>query len=207
MAKKQDAFYFDTFVSAVDCACRAAEILDDTLNNFDPDDLDGRLAHIHEIENEADCKKHRLMEVLAKAFITPIEREDIILLSHNIDDLVDQIEDVMIRLYCNNVRTIRPDALETSKLLVKACDAVKAVMTDFSSLKLSKELREHIIEVNTLEEDADKLFISGLRELHTTCKDPVEVFVWHDMYRYLEHCMDTCEHVAETVESVLMKNS
>ncbi len=207
MAKKQDAFYFDTFLASVDCACRAAAILDDTLHNYKPEELAARLREIHEVEHEADCKKHELMEVLVKAFITPIEREDIVLLSQNIDDLVDKVEDVLIRLYCNNIQSIRPDALQTSELIVKGCAAVKAVVTEFADFKHSKNLRKHIIAVNSLEEEGDKLFIQSIRQLHVSSVDPMEVFCWHELYRYLEHCMDACEHVADVVESVVMKNS
>ncbi len=207
MAKKQDAFYFDTFVASVGCACRAAAILDETLRNYKPEALVEQMRIIHEVEHEADCKKHELMQVLAKAFITPIEREDIILLSQNIDDLVDKIEDVLIRLYCNNIQVIRPDALPTSTLIVKGCNAVKTVMEEFKDFKHSKQLRQHIIDVNTLEEEADELFIKSIRELHVNSSDPMEVFCWHELYRYLEHCMDACEHVADIVESVVMKNS
>ncbi len=207
MAKKQDAFYFDNFVAAVDCACQAAAILDETLQNYKPEELEGRIRVIHEVEHAADCKKHELMQVLAKAFITPIEREDIVLLSQNIDDLVDMIEDVLIRLYCNNIKTIRPDALNTSALLVKGCQAVKELMMEFADFKHSKNMRQHIIDVNTLEEEADQQFIRSIRDLHVNSTDPMEVFSWHELYRYLEHCLDACEHVADIVESVIMKNS
>ena len=67
---------------------------------------------LHEIEHEADDKKHQLTNRLAKAFITPIEREDMIDLSHHIDEMTDKIEEVMIRIYMNNVQTIEPGALE-----------------------------------------------------------------------------------------------
>ncbi len=207
MAKKQDAYYFDSFVAAVDCACQAAAILDETLRNFDPDKLEAQMRMIHEVEHAADCIKHELMQALAKAFITPIEREDIMLLIQNIDDLVDMIEDVLIRLYCNNIRSIRPDALNTSALLVKCCGAVRELMTEFSDFKHSKALRQHIIDVNTLEEEADQQFIKSIRNLHVNCQDPMEVFCWHELYRYLEHCMDACEHVADIVEGVIMKNT
>ncbi len=207
MAKKHDAFYFDTFVEAVDCACRAATILDETLRNFNPEKLPQQINVIHEVEHEADCKKHTLMEALAKAFITPIEREDIMLLSQNIDDLVDKIEDVLIRLYCNNVRAIRPDALVTSGLIVKGCSSVRQLMTEFANFKHSKKLRQLIIDINTLEEDADRQFIQSIRDLHVNSSDPMEVFCWHELYRYLEHCMDACEHVADIVEGVIMKNT
>ncbi len=207
MAKKQDAFYFETFVASVDCACQAATILNDTLHNFQPDTLPEQLHSIHAVEHAADCKKHELMEVLVKAFITPIEREDIMLLSQNIDDLVDQIEDVLIRLYCNNIQSIRPDALQTADLLIKSCTAVRALMVEFADFKHSKKLREQIININSLEEEADKLFIASIRDLHVNCSDPLEVFNWHELYRYLEHCIDACEHIADIVESVIMKNS
>ncbi len=207
MAKKQDSFYFDTFIASVDYACQAAAILDETLRNYDPEKLEKQMRIIHEVEHAADCKKHELMEVLVKAFITPIEREDIILLSQNIDDLVDNIEDVLIRLYCNNIQVIRPDALKTSALIVKCCATVKSVMEEFADFKHSKTLRQSIIDVNDLEEDADQLFIQSIRDLHVHSTDPMEVFCWHELYRYLEHCMDACEHVADIVESVVMKNS
>ncbi len=207
MAKKQDAFYFDTFVSCVDYASRAAAILNDTFSNFNAQELAGRLDAIHQEEHAADCKKHDLMEALAKAFITPIEREDIMLLAQNIDELVDKIEDVLIRAYCHNIQSIRPDALKICAILVEGCTAVKDLMAEFANFKRSKTLKEKIIRINTLEEDADKLYIAGLRDLHVNCKDPMEVFAWHELYKYLEQCVDACEHIADIVESVVMKNT
>ena len=59
----------------------------------------------------------------------------------------------------------------------------------------------------TLEEEADALYISSLHELHTTCSDVLTVISWRDVYSSLEYCVDACEHVADTVESVIMKNT
>ncbi len=207
MSKKQDAFYFDNFVSCVEHAGKAAAILDSTLRDFHPDELAPQLEAIHTEEHAADCKKHELMSALAKAFITPIEQEDIMLLSQNIDELVDNIEDVLMRIYCNNIRTIRPDALETISLLAKSCAAVKELMVEFPNFKRSKKLRQYIIDINSLEEDADQLFLKSVRELHVNCTEPLEVFSWNEIYRCLENCLDACEHVADIVESVIMKNT
>ena len=81
------------------------------------------------------------------------------------------------------------------------------MLEQFADFKRSKSLQDYIIRINTLEEEADQLFISSLRTLHTTCTDPLEVIVWREIYIYLEKCADACEHVADTVESVVMKNS
>ncbi len=207
MAKKQDAYYFETFVACVDHACNAANILNNTFQNFQPETLPQQLEAIHKEEHAADCRKHDLMEALAKAFITPIEREDIILLAQNIDDLVDKVEDVLIRSYCHNVQSIRPDAIKISSLVVDSCTAVRDLMAEFANFKRSKTLREKFIRINNLEEKGDKLFIDAIRDLHVNCTDPLEVFAWHELFRYLEHCVDACEHVADIVESVVMKNT
>jgi predicted phosphate transport protein (TIGR00153 family) len=207
MAKKQDAYYFDTFVDCVDHACKAANILNNALKNYNPDTLEDCLNKIHTEEHSADHKKHELLNALIKAFITPIEREDILTLSQNIDETVDKIEDVLIRMYCNNIAAVRPDALELAELVVRSCDEVKSLMIEFKDFKRSKHLKEHIIEINNIEEKADGLFVNCMRNLHTTSTDPIEIITWRELYIYFEKCIDACEHVADTVESVIMKNS
>ena len=207
MAKKQDAYYFETFTACLDDACKAAQLLDRSMREFDPAQIKETLDEMHNIEHAADDKKHELLNVLAKAFITPIEREDIILLSQSIDEITDKIEDVMLRLYCNNVQTIRPDAIEMGAVLIHCCEEVRKLIDEFADFRRSKKLREYIIHINTMEEQADKLFIAAMRKLHTTCTDPIEIIVWREIFLYLEKCVDACEHAADTVESVVMKNS
>ena len=205
MAKKQDSFYFDTFYTCIDYSCQAAHLLHDVMANYDPEQIGEKLDEMHAIEHAADVKKHELLNVLVKAFITPIEREDILLLGQNIDDITDQIEDVLLRLYCNNVQTIRPDALKLSEVMIRVCEEAKSMAKEFADFKHSKTLHQHIVNINTMEEEADALFISSLRTLHTTCSDPLEIIVWREIYTFMEICVDACEHAADTVESIVMK--
>ena len=207
MAKKQDMFYFDNFCTCADFSCQAACLLDRTMREFNPAQIKEKLDEMHTVEHAADEKKHEMLHILAKAFITPIEREDIILLSQNIDEVTDKIEDVMLRLYYNNIQSIRPDSLELVSIVVKSCDMVKLMLKEFASFRHSKSLRDHIIAINTLEEQADQVFVTSMRELHTTCTDPVEIICWREVYFYLEKCTDACEHVADVVEQIVMKNS
>ena len=86
MAKKQDMFYFDNFCTCADFSCQAACLLDRTMREFNPAQIKEKLDEMHTVEHAADEKKHEMLHILAKAFITPIEREDIILLSQNIDE-------------------------------------------------------------------------------------------------------------------------
>ena len=207
MAKKSDNYYFENFIQCVECGCQAAKMLEENLSNFDVSRLSENLDELHKIEHDADKKKHEMMAVLVKAFITPIEREDIILLSQSIDEVTDQIEDVLIRIYINNVHTIRPEALQFTKVIIRCCKVLKEIMEEFANFKKSKTLHGLIIEINALEEEGDRLFIDSMRRLHTEVTDPLEIIAWREIYNFLEKCCDACEHVADAVESVIMKNT
>ena len=207
MSKKSDSYYFQNFIECVECGCQAAKMLEDNLNHFDTGLLQDKLDELHRIEHDADKKKHEMMAVLVKAFITPIEREDIILLSQSIDEVTDKIEDVLIRIYINNVQQIRPEALAFIKVIIRCCEALQEVMEEFADFRKSKTLHGLIIEINALEEEGDRLFIESMRRLHAEVTDPIEIIAWREIYVYLEKCCDACEHVADVVESVIMKNT
>ena len=150
MGSKQNSFYFENFIACAECSYKAAELLDSVMRNFDPSQMEKMIADMHEIEHAGDEKKHELTRVLAKAFITPIEREDIMVLGENIDEVTDKIEDVLLRMYCNNIRSIRPDALDFIGVVIKCCDELKNMLREFPKFKNSKKLHEHIVNINTL---------------------------------------------------------
>ncbi len=207
MAKKGDRYYFDNFIACVECSRRAATLLGETLKNYSKADIAKKREQIHEIEHEADRKKHELMNMLNKAFITPIEREDIVSLAQNLDDITDTIEDVFLRIYICDIDRVKQNALAMTELVIEACGALKKAMEEFPEFRKSTKLREYLIQINDLEEKADHLYIEGMRALHTGGEEPLTVIAWRDIYSYLERCMDACEHAADIVEAVIMKNS
>ena len=206
MSKKQDSFYFQNFMDCADCSRRAAYFLRDTLEHFDATALKEKLDEMHKIEHAGDSKKHELINTLVKAFITPIDREDLVQISQNMDDLTDKIEDVLIRIYYNHISDIREDAFQMVDVLIRCCEEICLLMEEFPHFKHSKKLHECIVRINSLEEESDELFISCMYRLHGTNIDPLHILVWREIYLYLEKCADTCEHIAYIVESVVMKN-
>lgn len=207
MAKKQDDFYFQNFITCAEFSSQAAHLLKDILSDFRPEETKKRLDELHAIEHAADEKKHELNDKLVKAFITPIEREDIASLSQQIDNLTDKIEEVFIRIYINNVSRIRPEALEMLDIVIRCCEEICGLMREFANFRRSKELKDRIIRINSLEEEADRLYIANMRALHSEEKDVLEIIAWREIYSYLEKCADACEHAADVVEGVVMKNS
>ncbi len=208
MARKQEFDYFGAFIRAAEYSMQAAEILHETLVSFDPDTLQERMKEIHVAEHAADLAKHDMNRALARAFITPIEREDILLLSQELDDVTDAIEDVLLRLYMFNVLSIREEALAFSDVIKSCCAAMKITMTEFRNFRKSGSISESIVEINRLEEEGDALYTRAVRRLYMTCREEaVELMTWREIYDRMEKCCDACEHVANAVEGVIMKNS
>lgn len=207
MAKNKYYNYFDKFVELVGYSCKCAEILSDTLTSFNTDVLEEKVGELHNIEHAGDLAKHEMMAQLAVEFIAPIEREDIVSLSQEIDDITDAIEDVLIKIHMFNISSIKPEVLEFTELIKRSCNTLKVVMEEFSNYKKSSTLNDKIIEVNNLEEDGDRLYHKIMRNLYVNSKDPVELLVWTEIYDLLEKCCDACEETADVVESIVMKNS
>lgn len=207
MAKKNEAFFFDSFAAAAELACKASQKLDETMRHFNPAKIEEAVAEMHEIEQEADEIVHAVNDALITAFITPIEREDIATLSNSIDVVIDRIEGVLHRLYFTNIQEIHPDALEMSAKVMRATEQMHDLVLELPQFKRSKSLREHVITVNTIESECDDLYIAAMRKLHTSDYDSLTIISWRDVYTFLEFCADSCEFVADTVESIVMKNS
>lgn len=204
---KGDKFYFENFAACTALTKKAANYLVECLENYSWGNIQKMLKEMHEIEHSADRKKHEMNEALAKAFVTPVDREDLDMLSHKIDDVADEIEDVMQKFYIYNIQTINPGAIEFAKKIVKACDLLCDIMNEFENFKKSKKIRSLIIELNDVEEECDKLYLSYMYELTKDSKDVLLTISWRDIYNCLEACVDACEHVSECVGSVIMKNT
>lgn len=207
MARKKDVNYFDTFIELADHSSKAADLLNEIMNNFNADLLPEKIKEMHDIEHTGDEARHRMIRRLAKEFITPIEREDIMALADAIDDVTDSIEDVLMHMYMFNIKSIRKHALEMTEIIVKCCNALKLALNEFKNFRKSKTLHELVVEVNFFEEEGDKLFKEAIRDVYVNCDDFKEVTAWAQTFNYLENCCDACEEVANVIENIVMKNS
>ncbi|HMM30900.1 MAG TPA: DUF47 family protein [Clostridia bacterium] len=205
MAKKVN--YFESIESLMGFACTASEYLNETLEGFDPETLDEKLETMHGIEHSADMQKHELIAKLVAEFITPIEREDILLMLQKIDDVTDSIEEVLRKAYMFNIASIRPDAIEFANIINQCCQATRLALSEFHDFRKSKHIRDYIIKVNELEEAGDRLHRDSIHRLYCAEQNPVAILTWTEMYECLERCCDACEDVSEVIETVMMKNS
>ncbi|MDR1805218.1 MAG: DUF47 family protein [Clostridium sp.] len=208
MAKKQKGFdYFTYFEDCAGYAKQAAEYLHAALADYDPKRANEYLTVMHKFENDADTRKHEMTRVLVKEFITPIEREDIMALSQNLDCVVDNVEEVMRRVYMFHIDDVRTEAAEFTKLIMSCCEALVDALVEFRSFKRSKTLGELLREVNSIESRGDQLYSRAVRDLYKKESGERQLIIWTKIFDCLEDCLDACEHVADIVESVVVKNT
>lgn len=204
---KGDKFYYDNFIKSTEISKQAANYLVECLENYDYRNIEQMLTKMHEIEHSADLKKHEMSEALAKAFVTPVDREDLDMLSHRLDDVVDLIEEVLQKFYIYDIKEIDAPAIDFAKNIVKGCEILCQTMNEFENFKKSKKIRELIIEQNNVEEECDKLYLTSMRALSLNSTDVLKTVSWRKIYKSLESCADACEHASECVGSVIMKNT
>ncbi|MFU0800268.1 MAG: DUF47 family protein [Xylanivirga thermophila] len=206
MKRKNSYDYYSMFVKMADYSCEASEMLREIVKNFNVKELSQEMVNMHKIEHDADVEKHTMMQNLAKEFLPPIEREDIIELAQQLDDVIDAIEDVLLRLYMYNVKNIRQETIDFMDIVVECCKEMKSMMEEFPLFRKSTRIHDYIVKINNMEEEGDKLYTEAMRSLYVESRNPMEIISWTQLFQCLEDCCDACEDVADIVESIIMKN-
>lgn len=208
MGKRQKFDYFEAFQKQTKVAVAEADLLIEVIENFtEAEKLKDAMDRAHKLEHEGDEINHAIFKTVAVDFITPIDREDVIELAQFLDNIVDYIEDVVQRFYMYDVHFMHHDAHEFACLIKKSCEALDRAMEDFRNFKKSKTFKQLIIDVNTYEEEADQLFLKVIHKLHTEDREnPMRVLVWSQIFDRMEKCCDACEHTADTMNTILLKN-
>ena len=204
---KSDRFYFENYAAAAECCGKAAAYLQECLTNYDYANIKTMLEKMHELEHEADGVKHEMTATLAKAFVTPLEREDMALISANIDEVADFIEEVLQRIYVNRIQTIMPEAIEFAGKIVECCDMMKEMLSELVNFKKPKKLHEMIIALSHKEEECDQLYLEATLKAADFSSDVLTVIFWREIFDKLEKCADACEHVGDSIETIVMKNN
>ena len=209
MAKKNRFDYFDAFERQVDIAAEEADLLIEAIDGFtSAGEMKPILDRAHEIENRGDDVSHQIKSSVSADFITPIEREDILELAQDLDDITDVIEGTIQRFYMFDIHFMHPQAIEFAHIIKKSLKALRKSMGTFREFKKVKKIRAMVEDVNQLEEQADRLYLETIRVLYTedALNDAVRVEVWSRLFDRLEHSCDACKTVADTMCNIMLKN-
>src|SRR3954454_18691850 len=198
----RDTQYFDLFESAATNVVRAAELLEQMLQNW-PDSA-SLARDIVVCEQEGDRITHDLIQRLNQTFVTPIDREDILELASALDDVVDLIDEVSDYLGLYRIEAPMEQAQRLAHILLLACRQIAEAMP---RLRGFQDLRHYTVEINRLENDGDRVARDAIASLFHGGIDPMVVIRWKDIFERLEDSIDSTEHVANALEGIVIKNS
>ena len=207
MKKLKEFNYFDQFLSIASDIEESAEKLKDTLLNYDYKIIEEKITEVHKLENASDLKLHTLEKQLIMDFLPPIDREDISLIGHRLDDIEDNIDEILINFKILNIRKVKPDLNEFLDLLVKCAKEVKKLIEYFKNLKKPEEAKEYAIKINALEDEGDRLYERLMTDLYSNTKDAIEIIKWTSIFNCFEDTIDNCERLADCISDVIIKNS
>ncbi|MEQ1909075.1 MAG: DUF47 family protein [Vicinamibacterales bacterium] len=197
---REEKFYSD-FLALADELQRGAGLLEEMLAPDEP--LWEKAEEIKEVEHACDSITHEIIQRLNRTFVTPIDREDIHELARSLDDVMDAIDAsaTLIKLY--KLKTIRFGARELADTIT-AC--TKQVRLALEALEKNKGLITHAVEINRLENEADRIHQEAVGRLFEDERDPLTVMKWKETLDFLEHATDRCEDVANVLEGVVVKH-
>jgi len=201
--KEKDIFDQMAFTAGLanECAKALSEMFHDLTRGREKADA------LRALENEADRRFHDLVEILAKAFMTPLDREDIRRIAYSMDDVIDSVEDIAVRFYMLNMNDVRPEAVEFSALIEKMGGKLVEAFKELRNFKKPKKLHEIVVGINTLEELGDEIYHRAVYDLFSKPGEPLEVMKWRELFETFERCCDSFEDLADIIQEAVMKNT
>jgi predicted phosphate transport protein (TIGR00153 family) len=192
--------FFDLFEQQAANIVAAARVLEELV--LDYPDAKAKVQQIRDLEHAGDTLTHELVKRLNTTFITPIDREDVYALASRLDDVIDLIDAVADRLLLYRISVPTPGCKDMAKIIVKTAEetdrAVRCLRT------LSPFYHKHCVEVNRLENEADRLLRDLLAALFDGT-DPIEIIKWKELYETMEEVTDRCEDVVNVIEGIVLK--
>jgi predicted phosphate transport protein (TIGR00153 family) len=198
----RDREFFDLFEEAGANIARGADLLDQMLSAW-PDRKE--LARdILICEQEGDRITHDIIHRLNQTFVTPIDREDILALASALDDIIDLTEEVADYLGLYRIEAPMEQSQRLAHILVQS---TRQVAEALPRMRGFQDLSHYTVEINRLENDGDRVVREAMASLFEGGIDPMVVIRWKDIYERLEEAIDACEHVANVLEGIVIKNS
>jgi predicted phosphate transport protein (TIGR00153 family) len=195
--------FYDLFTRAGANALECARLAEIRFKEFPNSSV--TQADVKAIETEGDSITRDLIQLLNTQYVTPFDREDIYELATKLDDVVDYIDEVSDLLGLYGVEATTKHAVEQCRILVAACEQLSLAL---SGLKGLRGVQDALVALKELEDEADRVVHDAIAALFRDDRiDPLIVIRWKDIYDGLERAIDACEHAANVIANIVVKNA
>ena len=197
---REEKFYSD-FLALADELLQGSRLLEEMVAvehpNWD------KAEEIKEVEHKCDFLTHEIIQRLNRTFVTPIDREDIHELARSLDDVMDAIDAsaALIRLY--RLDRVRFGVRELATIISSSTRTIRLAL---EALEQGKGVAAHAVEINRLENEADRVHQQAVARLFDEESNPIMVIKWKETLDFLEDATDRCEDVANVIEGVIVKH-
>ena len=197
---REESFYVQ-FTTMADMIRGAARLLEEM---FAPEPPIADKAHeIKEVEHKCDLVTHEIIQKLNRTFVTPIDREDIHAMARALDDVMDAIDNAAALVPLYHIEHVRSGARELAHIIAQSCDAMRLAV---AALESRGGVLEPAVEMNRLENEADRAHQQAVGRLFDEERDPIVVMKWKEILDLLEDATDRCEDVANLLENIVVKH-
>lgn len=199
----RDTTFFDLFADQAIHLVTGANLLGEMLgaDRSSRKEIGKRIA---DAEHEADDATHLIMRRLNSTFVTPFDRDDIYMLASSLDDCMDFMEEAADLIVLYKVDDLPARVSDQVQVLQRAAELTAEAMPRLRSMD---SLSEYWVEVNRLENQADKIHRKLLAQMFDEITDPIQLMKIKEIVERLEDAADAFEKVANTVETIALKES
>ena len=197
--------FFELFEESAQNIVKAAESLKEMINDWQF--VDSRVAEITELEHRGDTITHQIISLLHRTFVTPFDREDIAMLAHTLDDIIDFVHSAADAMFIYKIQSPTERAKQLADIIVRGAAEVEKAVRGLRKRSELKHIMEGCVEINRLENMADRVYRAAIAELFENTEDIAEVIKWREIYGHMESATDRCEDVANVLEGVALKHA
>jgi uncharacterized protein len=198
----RDTKFFDMFAEMATNITDGARLLKAILDDFD--NVEVRVQQLKDLEHRGDEMTHAILVKLNSTFITPFDREDIHALASAMDDVLDFVYAAGERLVMYKILAAPAAASELASVIIRQSEQLaKAV----SMLEKHDNVLEICVEINRLENEADRIGRAALAALFEREKDPIALIKIKELIEVMETATDKAEDAANVLESVVLKSA
>jgi len=197
--------FYDYFEKASANLLEGARLLQKLFENYE--NVEDQIAQITEIEHRGDFIVHEITNLLPRSLITPIDGDDIQRLVSAVDDALDSVHEVAVRMSIYQVNEVKKPARRLANLIVESAQELDFAIHGLRDKKQYNQVRERIVQINTLENNGDRVLQEGLSNLVAHREDIFDFIRWKEIYELLEDTTDRIEDAGDVIQKVMIANA
>jgi hypothetical protein len=197
--------FFDLFEADTANTVKTARLFKNLVDDLS--DIEAKANQIDDLEHAGDNITHQIAEQLHRTFVTPFDREDIASLANTLDDVTDFIHAAAMAMLMYKIDTPTQRAQELADVIVQATAEMEKAFYLLRHRATLKQIITHCVEINRLENLADKVYRAAMTELFEDSKDIALIIKWREIYEHMETATDRCEDVANVLEGIALKHA